>query len=65
MKLKGTDYFYALICDDSKFSKKQKANKLLCGVFESKAEALEVNNTIKDCSCRHYIKRCKVTVDYD
>lgn len=65
MKLKGTELFYAVICDDSKWSKGEKASKLLCAVMESREEAKEIMETIKDCSCKHYIKKCKVTVEYE
>lgn len=60
MRLKAKD-FYALICDDSKYSKGQKAEKMLCGIYASKKEAQNAAKEIKDCLCKHYIKKGNVT----
>ena len=57
--------FYALICDDWKYMRRTKGAKrdpMLCGVFSSKKEAQDCAKEIKDCSCTHTIKKCKVTV---
>lgn len=60
------DNFFALICDDRKYrSKKEKSDPVLCGVFSTKKEAQELFNEIKDCVLDHYIKKCKVTIEYD
>jgi len=64
MKLTAKD-FWVLICDDSKYAiKGKKVNRMVCGVFASKKEAQEVFDTVKECLCKHYIKRCMVTVKY-
>lgn len=57
--------FYALICNDRQYrSKKEKPDPMVCGVYSSKKEAQEAADGVKDCLCEHYIRRCKVTVEY-
>ena len=64
MRLKRKD-FWALICDDWKYRRRDKGAKrdpMLCGVYSSKKEAQEVQEEIKDCLCTHTIKKCEVEV---
>lgn len=64
--LKGLHEYYAIICDDSKYTpKKMKANKLICGVYSTRKEAVEAEKEIKDCMCPHVIKKCSVTIQYE
>ena len=62
-KIKGKD-FYALICDEwSTFRiKKDKVSLLLCGVYSTRKEAVDVAKEIKDCPCKHIVKKCSVEV---
>ena len=65
MKIKGKD-FYALICDDRKYrSVLEKPDPMLCGVFASRAEAMECKKAISGCVLDHYIKKCSVVVEFD
>lgn len=64
MKLTTKDFF-VLLCDDRKYrSKKEKRDPMICGVYASKKEAQDCAEEIKDCVLDHYIKQCKVTVEY-
>jgi len=57
---------YALICDDSKYWPKEKRKTLeplLCGVYGSRKEAHAASAEVKDCLCKHYVKRVKVTCE--
>lgn len=63
-RVQGQD-FYALICDDSKFTDKADVvNEMLCGVYASRKEAQEVAKEVADCVCGHYIKKCDVTITF-
>ena len=65
MKIKGVGTYYVLICDDSKYvmNRDVPAQKLICGVYASMKEAKKNAHDVKDCPCKHTIKRCKVTVE--
>lgn len=68
MRIKRTEDMWALICDDWKYRSKDsnpKRDPMLCGVYPSRAEALEVANheAVKGCLCDHYIAKCSVVVD--
>lgn len=56
---------WALLCDDSSFGGKH--DPLICGVFASKKEALEVANdaAVGECLVDHYIAKVKVAISYD
>lgn len=58
--------YYALMCDDSKYYRglKKKTDYMLMGVYASKKEAQEANKEVKDCSCRHLIKKVKVKLSW-
>lgn len=67
MKITRKNY-YVLFCDDSKYNKKfdLAEDGLVYGVYSSLREARNVGKDIKDCLCKHYIKRCsllELTVD--
>ena len=64
-KLKGLHDYYALICDDSKWTPKNtKANVLICGVFSTRKEAEECAKDVQGCMCKHTIKKCQVVITY-
>ena len=53
-EINGEGYFWALLCDEH-----------ICGVYPSKKEARGVANSVKDCSARHEIRRCRVRITLD
>ena len=57
MNLYGKNY-YALLCH----SGATKDDAIICGVYATKKEAEEVYGEIKDCVCKHTIKRCSVNI---
>ncbi len=68
MKIKSKEGYYVLLCDTSKYEPKSVSKKyppLVCGVFSTRKEALEVKQEIKGCAGKHTIKKCKLTVEYD
>lgn len=64
MKLTQKD-FYALICDDWKYTRRTKGakrNPMLCGVYSTEREALDCDKEVQECVCDHYIAKVLVTV---
>ena len=55
-EIKGESTYWALLCYCSD------GDPLICGVYPSKKEAKEVNEEVKDCVAKHYIKKCKVKI---
>jgi len=64
MKIKSGHSYYVLICSDDKFVPRGKECKIICGVYSTRKEAEECKEAIKDCVCRHYIRKCSVTVEF-
>lgn len=57
-KLKGSHVFYVLLCECG-----VKNNEMICGVFASKREAVEVRKEVDGCGAKHTIRKCNVTVE--
>ncbi len=57
-EIKGEGYFWALLCYCSK------GDPMICGVYPSKKEAQEVAEDVKNCVCKHTIKKCKVLIKF-
>ena len=50
-EIRGEGYFWALLCDG-----------FICGVYPSNKAAREVAKQVKDCPCKHSIKKCNVKI---
>lgn len=58
---------YALVCDDWKYIRGLKGVKrspMLCGIYASEKEAIEVAHDVEDCGCDHYVAKVDVSISY-
>lgn len=56
--LKGKDHYYALLCDGCC------KDNIICGVYSTRKEAEGGDGGIKQCPCKHTIKKCSVEITY-
>lgn len=61
--LKGKNHYWVLLCDEWSTFRIKKENPMICGVYPSLKEARAVAKAVKDCPCKHSVKKCTVSVE--